>query len=193
MSFVSGSNAAAFASSPPSAPRARTPHRAATKIRCCANWTPARSCCPTGWATIASTVCATSFATRAPLSCSLCRDRTMWCGSTGGLFVTLDDELRQSFGVNGKHPRSVIVFEIKEIYTQCARALMRAGLWDGRDDSEGLPSVGTNPCGPDRGARRWAKPMTRNGPSAPQKACGKKKAAQIARPLHYRSNTQIGP
>ena len=60
----------------------------------------------------------------------------------GRAFVTLDDDLRQSFEVNGKHPRSVIVFEIKEIYTQCARALMRAGLWEGRDDSEGLPSVG---------------------------------------------------
>ncbi|WP_460275223.1 pyridoxamine 5'-phosphate oxidase family protein [Celeribacter sp. ULVN23_4] len=60
----------------------------------------------------------------------------------GRAFVTLDDELRQSFEVNGKHPRSVIVFEIAEIYTQCARALMRAGLWQGRDDSEGLPSVG---------------------------------------------------
>lgn len=60
----------------------------------------------------------------------------------GRAFVTLDDELRQSFEVNGKHPRSAIVFEIAEIYTQCARALMRAGLWEGRDDSEGLPSVG---------------------------------------------------
>lgn len=60
----------------------------------------------------------------------------------GRAFVTADEGLRQSFEVGGKHPRSVIVFEIAEIYTQCARALMRAGLWEGRDDSEGLPSVG---------------------------------------------------
>jgi PPOX class probable FMN-dependent enzyme, DR_2398 family len=60
----------------------------------------------------------------------------------GRAFVTLDEKLRRTFEVNGKHPRSVIVFEIAEIYTQCARALMRAGLWEGRDDSVGLPTVG---------------------------------------------------
>nr|WP_319248323.1 pyridoxamine 5'-phosphate oxidase family protein [uncultured Celeribacter sp.] len=60
----------------------------------------------------------------------------------GRAIVTLDDDLCQSFEIKGKHPRSVIVFEIGEIYTQCARALMRAELWSGRDDSAGLPSVG---------------------------------------------------
>ena len=29
-----------------------------------------------------------------------------------------------------------------EMYFQCARALMRAGLWAGRDDSAGLPTPG---------------------------------------------------
>ncbi|WP_043872071.1 pyridoxamine 5'-phosphate oxidase family protein [Celeribacter indicus] len=60
----------------------------------------------------------------------------------GRAFVTLDAELRESFEVNGKHPRSVIVLGIAEIYTQCARALMRAGLWEGRDESASLPTVG---------------------------------------------------
>lgn len=34
------------------------------------------------------------------------------------------------------------MIEIAEIYTQCARALMRSGLWASGDESAGLPSVG---------------------------------------------------
>lgn len=55
--------------------------------------------------------------------------------------LSTDPDLAESFEQGGKHPRLVIVIEIGEIYTQCARALIRAGLWT-RDDSEGLPSVG---------------------------------------------------
>jgi hypothetical protein len=42
---------------------------------------------------------------------------------------------------DGRLPATVILIEIAEIYTQCARAPIRAGLWT-RDDSAGLPSVG---------------------------------------------------
>lgn len=55
--------------------------------------------------------------------------------------VTLDSALLARFEVSGKEPRSVIVIRIAEVYTQCARAPMRAGLWS-RDDSAGLPTVG---------------------------------------------------
>ena len=55
--------------------------------------------------------------------------------------VTTDDDLRARFVSKGRLPRSVIVIRIAEMYTQCARAPMRAGLWS-RDDSEGLPSAG---------------------------------------------------
>ncbi|MEM8577296.1 MAG: pyridoxamine 5'-phosphate oxidase family protein [Pseudomonadota bacterium] len=55
--------------------------------------------------------------------------------------VTTDPAMTQRFEVKGRHPRSVVVITIKEIYTQCARATMRAGIWS-RDDSDGLPSVG---------------------------------------------------
>jgi len=55
--------------------------------------------------------------------------------------VSVAPELTEQFEVNGRHPRSVIVIKIGEIYTQCARATLRAGLWS-RDDSAGLPSVG---------------------------------------------------
>lgn len=56
--------------------------------------------------------------------------------------VTIDAALCESFEVQGKHPRAVIVIKIGEIYTQCARAVMRAGLWTSGDESSGLPTVG---------------------------------------------------
>ncbi|MBO9406386.1 pyridoxamine 5'-phosphate oxidase family protein [Shimia sp. R9_1] len=56
--------------------------------------------------------------------------------------VTTDQELRESFEVKGQHPRSVIVIKIGEIYSQCARAVMRAGLWSAGDESAQLPTVG---------------------------------------------------
>ncbi|MFY0618444.1 MULTISPECIES: pyridoxamine 5'-phosphate oxidase family protein [unclassified Shimia] len=56
--------------------------------------------------------------------------------------VTTDTALCESFEVQGKHPRAVIVIKIGEIYTQCARALMRARLWKSDDESAGLPTAG---------------------------------------------------
>lgn len=55
--------------------------------------------------------------------------------------LTADPEMTQRFLQGGRHPRSVIVIRIAEVYSQCARALLRAGLWT-RDDAAGLPSVG---------------------------------------------------
>lgn len=55
--------------------------------------------------------------------------------------LTTDAALKARFEKKGRQPATVIVIEISEIYTQCARALMRAGTWV-RDDSADLPSVG---------------------------------------------------
>ena len=55
--------------------------------------------------------------------------------------LTVDPDLRARFEKNGRQPATVIVIRIGEIYTQCARAPLRARLWV-RDDSEGLPTVG---------------------------------------------------
>ncbi len=41
-----------------------------------------------------------------------------------------DPELLQSFAVSEKAPRSVIIITIGSIYFQCARAVLRAGLWN---------------------------------------------------------------
>ena len=40
--------------------------------------------------------------------------------------------LLESFAVDGKEPRCVIVITIEEIYFQCARAIVRSALWDPR-------------------------------------------------------------
>ena len=60
----------------------------------------------------------------------------------GRAFLTDDGDLRARFEKGGRQPATVIVIGIGEVYTQCARALMRAGTWSGQDESAGLPSVG---------------------------------------------------
>ena len=56
--------------------------------------------------------------------------------------LTADEDLRQSFARDGALPRSVILIAIAEVYSQCARALIRSGLWTAGDQSAGLPTVG---------------------------------------------------
>lgn len=56
--------------------------------------------------------------------------------------LTADPDLRARFDRNGLLPRSVIVIAIAEVYSQCARAVVRAGLWTAGDQSTGLPSIG---------------------------------------------------
>jgi len=55
-----------------------------------------------------------------------------------------DPALLESFRMEGKLPRSVIVIEIDTIYFQCARAIIRADLWNPAHHlAEGvLPSAG---------------------------------------------------
>ena len=60
----------------------------------------------------------------------------------GTAYLTDDADLRARFEKKGRQPATVIVIQIAEVYTQCARALMRAGTWAGVDESAGLPTVG---------------------------------------------------
>lgn len=55
--------------------------------------------------------------------------------------LTADVDLRARFEQKGRRPATVIVICVAEVYTQCARAVMRAGLWS-RNDAEGLPTPG---------------------------------------------------
>lgn len=60
----------------------------------------------------------------------------------GMAVLTADPQMRARFERKGRRPATVIVITISEIYTQCARALMRANLWAGEDESADLPTVG---------------------------------------------------
>ena len=44
--------------------------------------------------------------------------------------VDTDEALCASFAVDGKPPRSVIVLAVEAVYFQCARAIVRADLWN---------------------------------------------------------------
>ncbi len=58
--------------------------------------------------------------------------------------AVLSDEatLTSHFDAGGKHPRTVIVIAVQEVYFQCAKALMRSGLWEAGDESALVPSAG---------------------------------------------------
>lgn len=60
----------------------------------------------------------------------------------GRAWLTADAELRARFEKKGRQPATVIVIDIGEIYTQCARAILRAGLWGDAKAPAGLPSPG---------------------------------------------------
>lgn len=59
--------------------------------------------------------------------------------------VSIDPALLESFVMDGKHPRTVLVVSIDEVYFQCARALMRSELWNPEHfvDPATLPTPGT--------------------------------------------------
>jgi PPOX class probable FMN-dependent enzyme len=71
------------------------------------------------------------------------------CGETirvnGRAKISTDPALIQSFLVDGKVPRSVIIVAVDRIYYQCAKAIVRSKLWDASRhiDRRSLPSSGT--------------------------------------------------
>lgn len=58
--------------------------------------------------------------------------------------ISVEEGLLRSFEVEGKAPRSVLVVAVESVYFQCARAIVRAGLWDPARHAApgGLPSAG---------------------------------------------------
>lgn len=71
------------------------------------------------------------------------------CGETirvnGRAQVSIDPALTESFPVDGKIPRSVIVVSVDRIFYQCAKAIVRSHLWDAsrQVDRKTLPTPGT--------------------------------------------------
>ena len=59
--------------------------------------------------------------------------------------ISVDPELMQSFAINGKLPRSVLIVRIEAIYFHCSKAIVRSKLWDEKSkiDRKSLPSTGT--------------------------------------------------
>lgn len=80
--------------------------------------------------------------------------------------LTAEKELLASFAVDGKPPRSVIIISVESVYFQCARALIRAELWnpDRHVDPKTLPTPGqilatmsANKVGGEDYDKGWAK------------------------------------
>lgn len=63
----------------------------------------------------------------------------------GRAVISVEPALLESFEMDGRHPRSVTIITINEVYFQCARALMRAELWNPEHfvDPKILPTPGT--------------------------------------------------
>jgi PPOX class probable FMN-dependent enzyme len=82
----------------------------------------------------------------------------------GRAHVSADPDLLASFKMDGKAPRTVIVVTVEEIYFQCARAIVRADLWnpDKLVDPNTLPTPGKilaemseNTVGGEKYDREW--------------------------------------
>lgn len=60
----------------------------------------------------------------------------------GTAILSIDADLLQSFEREGKTPKSVIEVGVEEVYYQCAKAIIRAKLWAGEDQSNNVPTAG---------------------------------------------------
>lgn len=56
--------------------------------------------------------------------------------------LTADAAMTGRFEQHGRLPRSVILVTVQEVYFQCAKAVIRSGLWNGTDDSGKVPTAG---------------------------------------------------
>jgi uncharacterized protein len=71
------------------------------------------------------------------------------CGETirvnGRAAISTDPALAQSFLVDGKSPRAVLVVSVDRVFYQCSKAIVRSKLWDPSRhiDRKSLPSNGT--------------------------------------------------
>ena len=62
----------------------------------------------------------------------------------GRAYLSVEPRLLDSFAVEEKTPRSVMVIEVAAVYFQCARALVRSELWNPTRhvDPKSLPTAG---------------------------------------------------
>lgn len=66
--------------------------------------------------------------------------------ANGRAKLTTDEELLSKFEratkSNTLRPRSVIIIKVEEIYSQCARALIRSKIWEEDPNLKNLPTIG---------------------------------------------------
>lgn len=62
----------------------------------------------------------------------------------GRAVISADPDLLASLAVDGQAPRTAIVITVERAYFQCARAIVRSGLWDAERhvDAAALPTPG---------------------------------------------------
>ena len=60
----------------------------------------------------------------------------------GQAVLTADAELAARFEKAGQRPKTVVVVTIDELYFQCAKAIIRSGLWSRGDESGAVPTAG---------------------------------------------------
>ncbi len=62
----------------------------------------------------------------------------------GKAYLTTDPELCKSFEMESNLPRTVVIIKVEAAYTQCARAILRASLWDSSKHVEKseVPTIG---------------------------------------------------
>ncbi|WP_421737052.1 pyridoxamine 5'-phosphate oxidase family protein [Caulobacter sp.] len=62
----------------------------------------------------------------------------------GRAVISADPALLDSFMIDGKAPRTAMVITVEEAYFQCARAIVRSGLWkpESHVDPNSIPSPG---------------------------------------------------
>jgi uncharacterized protein len=63
----------------------------------------------------------------------------------GRASISTDPALLESFAINGKTPRTVIVVAVERVFFQCSKAIVRSKLWDPATHvaRERLPTAGT--------------------------------------------------
>lgn len=62
----------------------------------------------------------------------------------GKASITINQELLQSFAVDGAAPKCVLEIKVDSVFFQCGRALIRSGLWEADKHVQGkdVPSAG---------------------------------------------------
>ncbi len=86
--------------------------------------------------------------------------------------ISIDPVLLQRYAVDGKEPKVVLEVTVDAVFFQCARAMLRADLWNPPSTSRSSATVGRGRSWPMRAHRAsMARPMTASFPRASTVPC----------------------